>query len=64
LQDVFLFSGSLANNIRLGNAEISDEKIFGHRVKFMLMNSCKKSRTLMSRSSRNAAQGFRSDKNN
>jgi ATP-binding cassette subfamily B protein len=27
LQDVFLFSGSLANNIRLGNAEISDEKI-------------------------------------
>ncbi len=27
LQDVFLFSGSLANNIRLGNSEISDEKI-------------------------------------
>lgn len=27
LQDVFLFSGSLADNIRLGNAEISDEKI-------------------------------------
>ncbi len=27
LQDVFLFSGSIANNIRLGNAEISDEKV-------------------------------------
>ena len=27
LQDVFLFSGSLANNIRLGNTKISDEKI-------------------------------------
>jgi len=27
LQDVFLFSGSLADNIRLGNKEISDEKI-------------------------------------
>ena len=27
LQDVFLFSGSLADNVRLGNAEISDEKI-------------------------------------
>ncbi len=27
LQDVFLFSGSLADNIRLGNSEISDEKI-------------------------------------
>ncbi len=27
LQDVFLFSGSLAHNIRLGNQEISDEKI-------------------------------------
>ncbi|CAN5615722.1 ABC transporter ATP-binding protein [soil metagenome] len=27
LQDVFLFSGSLADNIRLGNREISDEKV-------------------------------------
>ena len=27
LQDVFLFSGSLADNIRLGNKEISDEKV-------------------------------------
>ncbi len=27
LQDVFLFSGSIANNIRLGNKTISDEKI-------------------------------------
>jgi ATP-binding cassette subfamily B protein len=27
LQDVFLFSGSIAHNIRLGNKEISDEKI-------------------------------------
>jgi len=27
LQDVFLFSGSLADNIRLGNKEISNEKI-------------------------------------
>ena len=27
LQDVFLFSGSIANNIRLGNKAISDEKI-------------------------------------
>ncbi|MGI8789010.1 MAG: ABC transporter ATP-binding protein [Pyrinomonadaceae bacterium] len=27
LQDVFLFSGSIADNIRLGNKEISDEKI-------------------------------------
>ncbi len=27
LQDVFLFSGSIANNIRLGNDEISDEKL-------------------------------------
>ena len=27
LQDVFLFSGSLADNIRLGNSEIADEKI-------------------------------------
>jgi ATP-binding cassette subfamily B protein len=27
LQDVFLFSGSIANNIRLGNKEISDEKL-------------------------------------
>ena len=27
LQDVFLFSGSIADNIRLGNREISDEKI-------------------------------------
>lgn len=27
LQDVFLFSGSLADNIRLGNAEINDAKI-------------------------------------
>lgn len=27
LQDVFLFSGSVADNIRLGNKEISDEKI-------------------------------------
>mgnify|MGYP001210743261 CR=1 FL=1 len=27
LQDVFLFSGSLEDNIRLGNAEISDEKV-------------------------------------
>lgn len=27
LQDVFLFSGSLADNIRLGNKKISDEKI-------------------------------------
>ena len=27
LQDVFLFSGSIANNIRLGNKEISDEKV-------------------------------------
>ena len=27
LQDVFLFSGSLSDNIRLGNKEISDEKI-------------------------------------
>lgn len=27
LQDVFLFSGSIANNIRLGNKQISDEKI-------------------------------------
>ena len=26
LQDVFLFSGSLADNIRLGNKEISDDK--------------------------------------
>jgi ATP-binding cassette subfamily B protein len=27
LQDVFLFSGSIANNIRLGNKAISDEKV-------------------------------------
>ncbi|MEO8072414.1 MAG: ABC transporter ATP-binding protein [Acidobacteriota bacterium] len=27
LQDVFLFSGSLADNIRLGNKEISDDKV-------------------------------------
>ena len=27
LQDVFLFSGSIANNIRLGNTEISDEQL-------------------------------------
>ena len=27
LQDVFLFSGSIANNIRLGNTEISDERL-------------------------------------
>ncbi|MBX3281376.1 MAG: ABC transporter ATP-binding protein [Acidobacteria bacterium] len=27
LQDVFLFSGTIAQNIRLGNAEISDEKV-------------------------------------
>jgi len=27
LQDVFLFSGSIADNIRLGNKQISDEKI-------------------------------------
>lgn len=27
LQDVFLFSGSIANNIRLGNENISDEKV-------------------------------------
>jgi ATP-binding cassette subfamily B protein len=27
LQDVFLFSGSIGNNIRLGNKEISDEKV-------------------------------------
>lgn len=27
LQDVFLFSGSIANNIRLGNKQISDEKV-------------------------------------
>jgi ATP-binding cassette subfamily B protein len=27
LQDVFLFSGSIANNIRLGNKKISDEKV-------------------------------------
>ena len=27
LQDVFLFSGSIENNIRLGNSEISDEKV-------------------------------------
>ncbi len=27
LQDVFLFSGSIANNIRLGNKNISDEKL-------------------------------------
>ncbi|NNF00493.1 MAG: ABC transporter ATP-binding protein [Pyrinomonadaceae bacterium] len=27
LQDVFLFSGSLENNIRLGNKEISDDKV-------------------------------------
>ncbi len=27
LQDVFLFSGSLADNIRLGNKDISDEKV-------------------------------------
>ncbi len=27
LQDVFLFSGSIANNIRLGNKEITDEKV-------------------------------------
>ncbi|MEZ5346877.1 MAG: ABC transporter ATP-binding protein [Pyrinomonadaceae bacterium] len=27
LQDVFLFSGSIENNIRLGNREISDEKV-------------------------------------
>lgn len=27
LQDVFLFSGSVADNIRLGNDEISDEKV-------------------------------------
>jgi len=27
LQDVFLFSGSIANNIRLGNAEISGEQL-------------------------------------
>ncbi|MGI8542066.1 MAG: ABC transporter ATP-binding protein, partial [Aridibacter sp.] len=27
LQDVFLFSGSIANNIRLGNESISDEKV-------------------------------------
>jgi ATP-binding cassette subfamily B protein len=27
LQDVFLFSGSIANNIRLGNKEISDETV-------------------------------------
>lgn len=27
LQDVFLFSGSIENNIRLGNAEITDEKV-------------------------------------
>ncbi len=27
LQDVFLFSGSIANNIRLGNKEIPDEKV-------------------------------------
>jgi ATP-binding cassette subfamily B protein len=27
LQDVFLFSGSIANNIRLGNKTISDEKV-------------------------------------
>lgn len=27
LQDVFLFSGTIANNIRLGNKEISDEKV-------------------------------------
>ncbi|MDQ3180009.1 MAG: ABC transporter ATP-binding protein/permease, partial [Acidobacteriota bacterium] len=27
LQDVFLFSGSLSDNIRLGNKEISDEKV-------------------------------------
>jgi ATP-binding cassette subfamily B protein len=28
LQDVFLFSGSIADNIRLGNKRIDDEKIF------------------------------------
>ncbi len=27
LQDVFLFSGTIANNIRLGNEKISDEKV-------------------------------------
>ncbi|MCO6511173.1 MAG: ABC transporter ATP-binding protein [Aridibacter famidurans] len=27
LQDVFLFSGTIADNIRLGNSEISDEKV-------------------------------------
>ena len=30
LQDVFLFSGTIASNIRLGNTEISDEKL--HRA--------------------------------
>src|SRR5690606_32253243 len=27
LQDVFLFSGSIADNIRLGNKEIADERV-------------------------------------
>ena len=62
LQDVFLFSGSIENNIRLGNDEIDRERVEWAARKFMPTNSSKSSTTDMNSRSANAEPGFRSGK--
>jgi ATP-binding cassette subfamily B protein len=62
LQDVFLFSGSLAENIRLGNRSIDDEKIRWAAREVHADEFIEKLEGVTNLWSKNEARVFRSDR--
>ena len=63
LQDVFLFSGSIEDNIRLGNTEITEEKIKWAAEEVHASPFIKNSKMDIKRKLKNVVPVFRLDKN-